>query len=59
MDDVRQLQASLARLQTALDELTAKLAEQQQQLRATSAVLDSLAAQLGALQRGGDDQSPC
>jgi uncharacterized coiled-coil protein SlyX len=59
MDAVRQLQASLARLQTALDELTVKLAEQQQQLRATSAALDSLAAQLGALQRGGDDEPAC
>jgi hypothetical protein len=52
MDAARQLQTSLNKIQTAIDELTAKLAEQQCQLLAASAALDRLAAQIAAVEHG-------
>jgi uncharacterized coiled-coil protein SlyX len=58
MDAVRQLQASLAELQMTIDELTVKLSEQQRHLRTAHATLDSLVAQLGALQVDGDAPPP-
>jgi uncharacterized coiled-coil protein SlyX len=58
MDAVRQLEARLTEMQSAIDELTVKLAEQQRQLLAANAVLDSLVAQLVAVQFDGDTSPP-
>jgi uncharacterized coiled-coil protein SlyX len=58
VDAVRQVEARLAEMQNAIDELTVKLAEQQRQLLAANAALDSLTAQLVAVQLDGDTSPP-
>jgi hypothetical protein len=58
MDTVRQLQESLTKMQAAIDELVVTLAEQQRQLLAANAVLDTLIAQLAAMQVGDDGSPP-
>jgi hypothetical protein len=58
MDTVRQLQESLTKMQAAIDELVVTLAEQQRQLLAANAVLDTLIAQLAAMQLGDDGLPP-
>jgi hypothetical protein len=58
MDTVRQVQDSLTKMQTAIDELMVTLAEQQRQLLAANAALDTLIAQLAAMQPGDDGLPP-